>query len=108
VSDAEQFHNGRQFAAWLGLVPRQHTTGGKARLLGMSKRGDGYPRQLLGHGARATIQWVGSNTDRQRQWIRQLVERRGKNRTAVAVANKHARMVWVLLSRQQDYRPVTT
>jgi transposase len=108
VSDAEQFHNGRQFAAWLGLVPRQHTTGGKARLLGISKRGDGYLRKLLVHGARAVIQWVGSNTDRRRQWIRQLVERRGKNRTAVAVANKHARIVWVLLSRQQDYRPVTT
>lgn len=108
VSHAEQFHTGRQFAAWLGFVPRQHTTGGKARLLGMSKRGDGYLRQLLVHGARAVIQWVGSKTDRRRQWIRQLVERRGKNRTAVAVANKHARMVWVLLSRQQDYRPVTT
>jgi transposase len=107
VSDVEQFHNGRQFAAWLGLVPRQHTTGGKERLLGISKRGDGYIRKLLVHGARATIQWVGSKTDRRSQWIRQLVERRGKNRTAVAVANKNARIVWVLLSRQQDYRPVT-
>ena len=64
VSDAEQFHNGRQFAAWLGLVPRQHTTGGKERLLGISKRGDCYIRKLLVHGARATIQWVGSKTDR--------------------------------------------
>jgi transposase len=108
VSDAEQFDNGRQFAAWLGLVPRQHTTGGKERLLGISKRGDGYLRKLLVHGARATIQWVGSKTDRRSQWIRQLVERRGKNRTAVAVANKNARIVWVLLSRQQDYRPATT
>jgi transposase len=108
VSDAKQFHNGRQFAAWLGLVPRQHTTGGKERLMGISKRGDGYIRKLLVHGARATIRWVGSRTDRRSQWIRQLVERRGTNRTAVAVANKNARIVWVLLSRQQDYRPVTT
>jgi hypothetical protein len=108
VSDAGQVHNGRQFAAWLSLVPRQHTTGGKERLLGMSKRGDGYLRKLLVHGARATVPWVGSNADRRRQWIRQLVERRGRNRTAVAVANKNARIVWVLLSRQQDYRPVTT
>jgi transposase len=108
VSDAQQFHNGRQFAAWLGLVPRQHTTGGKERRMGISKRGDGYIRKLLVHGARATIRWVGSRTDRRSQWIRQLVERRGTNRTAVAVANKNARIVWVLLSRQQDYRPVTT
>ena len=108
VSDAGQFRHGRQCAAGLGLVPRQPTTGGKERLLGIRKRGDGYLRKLLVHGARATVQWVGSNTDRRSQWIRQLVERRGKNRTAVAVANTNARIVWVLLSRQQDYRPVTT
>jgi transposase len=71
----------------------------------MSQRGDGYIRKRLVHGARATIQWVGSKTDRRSQWIRQVVERRGKNRTAVAVANKNARIVWVLLSRQQDYCP---
>jgi transposase len=108
VGDAEQRHNGRQFAAWLGLVPRHHITGGKERLLGMSKRGDGYIRKLPVHGARATIRWAGSKTDRRSQWVRQLVERRGTNRTAVAVANKNARIVWVLPSRQQDYRPVTT
>lgn len=107
VSDAEQFRNGRQFAAWLGLVPRQHTTGGKERLLGISKRGDGYIRKLLVHGARATVRWVGSKADRRSQWIRQLIERRGTNRTAVAVANKNARIAWVLLSRQQEYRPMT-
>jgi transposase len=106
VSDAKQFHHGRQFAAWLGLVPRQHTTGRKARLLCIRKRGDGYLRELLVHGARATVQWVGSTTDRRSRWIRQLVERRGKNRTAVAVANTNARMAWVLLSRQQEYRSV--
>jgi transposase len=103
VSDAEQFKNGRQFAAWLGLVPRQHSTGGKDRLLGISKRGDCYLRKLLIHGARATVRWVGRKADHRSQWIRQLVERRGKNRTAVAVANKNARIAWVLLSRQQDY-----
>ena len=96
VSDASAFKNGRQFAAWLGLVPRQHATGGKERLLGISKRGDSYLRQLLVHGARTTIRWVGRKTDRRSQWIRQLVERRGKNRTAVAVANKNARIVWAL------------
>jgi transposase len=105
VSDASAFHNGRQFAAWLGLVPRQHTTGGKAYLLGISKRGDSYLRKLLIHGARATMRWVGLKTDRRSQWIRQLLERRGKNRTAVAVANKNARIVWALLTSQQVYEP---
>src|SRR2546425_2260417 len=108
VSDASAFKNGRQFAAWLGLVPRQHSTGGKERLLGISKRGDTYLRKLLVHGARATIRWVGLKTDRRSQWIRQLVERRGKNRAAVAVANKNARIVWVLLTSHQDYQPATS
>jgi transposase len=106
VSDASAFKNGRQFAAWLGLVPRQHSTGGKERLLGISKRGDSYLRKLLIHGARATMRWVGLKTDRRSQWIRQLVERRGKNRAAVAVANKNARIVWALLTSHQDYQPV--
>ena len=105
VSDASAFKNGRQFAAWLGLVPRQHSTGGKERLLGISKRGDSYLRKLLVHGARTTIRWVDRKTDRRSQWIRQLVERRGKNRTAVAIANKNARIVWALLTSHQAYEP---
>jgi len=107
VSDASAFKNGRQFAAWLGLVPRQHATGGKERLLGLSKRGDSYLRKLLVHGARTTLRWVGRKTDRRSQWMRQLVERRGKNRTAVAVANKNARIVWALLTSHQDYQLAT-
>jgi transposase len=105
VSDASAFKNGRQFAAWLGLVPRQYSTGGKERLLGISKRGDSYLRKLLIHGARATLRWVGHKTDRRSQWMRQLVERRGQNRTAVAVANKNARIVWALLTSHQAYEP---
>ena len=108
VSDANAFKNGRQFAAWLGLVPRQHSTRGKERLLGISKRGDSYLRKLLVHGARTTIRWVGRKTDRRSQWMRHLVERRGKNRTAVAVANKNARIVWALLTSHQDYQPATS
>src|SRR5215208_4414044 len=73
VNDATQFQNGRQFAAWLGLVPRQHSTGGKARLLGISKRGDVYLRKLLVHGARATLRWVGLKADRRSQWLRGLL-----------------------------------
>src|SRR6266567_4380029 len=91
--------------AWLGLVPRQHATGGKERLLGISKRGNSYLRKLLIHGARATLRWVGRKTDRRSQWMRQLVERRGHNRTVVAIANKNARSVWALLTSHQAYEP---
>ena len=108
LSDASACKHGRQCAAWLGLGPRQHTTGGKERLLGISKRGDTYLRKLLVHGARATIRWVGRKTDRRSQWMRQLLERRGKNRTAVAVANKNARIVWALLTSHQDYQPASS
>jgi transposase len=97
------FKNGRQFAAWLGLVPRQHSTGGQTRLLGISKRGDRYLRKLLIHGARATLRWVELRTDSRSQWIRGLLKRRGWNRTAVAVANRTARIVWALLSRGGVY-----
>ena len=107
VSDASAFKNGRQCAAWLGLVPRQHSTGGKDRLLGISKRGESSLRKLLVQGARTTIRWVGRQTDRRSQWMRHLVERRGTNRTAVAVANKQARMVWALLTSHQDYQLAT-
>jgi transposase len=103
VSDAGVFKNGRQFAAWLGLVPKQYSTGGQTRLLGISKRGDSYIRKLLIHGARATLRWARTKADRRSQWIRGLLERRGWNRTAVAVANKNARIVWALLSRGGVY-----
>jgi transposase len=103
VGDVGVFKNGRQFAAWLGLVPRQHSTGGQTRLLGISKRGDSYLRKLLIHGARATLRWVKLKTDDRSQWIRGVLERRGWNRTAVAVANKNARIVWALLSRGGVY-----
>jgi transposase len=105
VSDATHFKNGRQFAAWLGLVPRQHSTGGKPRLLGISKRGDIYLRKLFVHGARATIRWVGLKNDRRSQWLRALMQRRGTNRAVVAQANKNARIAWVLLATDQVYTP---
>jgi transposase len=103
VGNVGGFKNGRQFAAWLGLVPKQHSTGGQTRLLGISKRGDSYLRKLLIHGARATLRWVELRTDSRSQWIRGLLKRRGWNRTAVAVANKTARIVWALLSRGGVY-----
>ena len=103
VSNASAFKNGRQFAAWIGLVPRQHSTGGKPRLLGISKRGDVYLRTLFIHGARATLRWLRLKTDRRSTWLRGLMDRRGKNKAAVALANKNARIAWVLLTTDQVY-----
>jgi transposase len=104
IGDVTQFTNGRQLAAWLGLVPREHSTGGKPRLLGISKRGDVYLRKLLVHGARATLRWLETKTDDRSRWVRALIARRGKNRAAVALAKKNARMVWALLAYNQEYR----
>jgi transposase len=104
IGDVTQFKNGRQLAAWLGLVPREHSTGGTPRLLGISKRGDRYRRKLLVHGARATRRWVDTKCDDRSQWLRALIARRGKNRAAVALANKNARLVWALLAHNQAYR----
>lgn len=102
--DGKQFRHGRQFAASIGLVPRQHTTGGKPLLLGISKRGDKYIRMLLIHGARSVINKVDGKCDRRSRWIQSLVARRGKNRATVALANKNARIIWALLSRGENYR----
>jgi len=103
VGDGRNFTNGRQLAAWLGLVPRQSSTGGKNVLLGMSKRGDAYLRTLLIHGARAIISRV-----RQKQhsnpWVLNVMERRNRNVAAVALANKNARIAWALLAHNRHYR----
>jgi transposase len=104
VPDATHCKNGRQLAAWLGLGPREHSTGGKPRLLGMSKRGDVYLRKLFVHGARATLRWVDTKPDGRSRWLSALIARRGKNRAAVALANKNARIVWALLAHNQAYR----
>ena len=105
VSNATALKHGRQLTAWLGLVPRQPSTGGKPRLLGMSQRGDVYLRTLLVPGARATLRWSRLKTDRRSTWLRGLIERRGKNKAAGALANKNARIVWVLLTTDQVYTP---
>jgi len=104
VGDAQTFSNGRQLAAWLGLVPRQHSSGGKPTLLGISKRGDRYLRTLLIHGARAVIYRVKDASSRRALWLKQLIERRGINRATVALANKMARIAWALLARGEVYR----
>ncbi len=105
VGDPANFRNGRDLAAWLGLVPRQHSTGGKPRLLGISKRGNRYLRTLLIHGARAALRGAAQRDDRVSRWALALERRRGRNVAIVALANKMARMVWAVLAYQQDYRP---
>lgn len=104
VGDAKQFKSGREFAAWLGIVPRQHASGGKERNGGISKRGDTRLRTLLIHGARSALLACTNKTDRRSQWVNQLVERRNKNIATVALANKQARIIWAMLTRQEDYR----
>jgi transposase len=84
VPDATHFTNGRQLAAWLGLVPREHSTGGKPRLLGIRTCGDVYLRTLWVHGARTTLRWVDTTQDDRRRWLKALITRRGKNSAAVA------------------------
>jgi transposase len=98
VGDAGEFKNGRQFAAWLGLVPRQHSTGGKARLGQITRCGDGYIRTLLVMGARAVLQRAVRERDPLSRWAQALRERRGYHRACVAVAAKNARVVWALLN----------
>jgi transposase len=98
IGDARNFDNARQLAAWLGLVPRQHSSGGKNNLLGISKRGDAYLRTLLIHGARAVI-YARQKSSEKTGWLNQLLERKKPNIAAVALANKNARIVWALLTK---------
>lgn len=105
AGSASEFSNGRQFAAWLGLTPRQHSSGGKDRLFGITKRGNGYLRMLLVHGARSVVQQAVRHTDKLSRWILEVQARRGTNVAVVALANKIARTIWVLLARGQEYAP---
>ncbi|WP_444861036.1 IS110 family transposase [Caballeronia sordidicola] len=102
IGDATSFANGRQLAAWLGLVPRQNSSGGKNVLLGISKRGDTYLRTLLIHGARSVIQ-AASRKEQKEGWLQRLLARRNWNVAAVALANKNARIVWALLARGREF-----
>jgi transposase len=104
VGDAKVFHNGRQFAAWLGLVPRQDSSGGKTNLLGISKRGDTYLRTMLIHGARSVLLSLKRHPDRAGGWLARLADRRNHNIAAVALANKNARIAWALLAHGRDYQ----
>jgi transposase len=104
VGNAEQFANGRQMAASLGLTPKQHSSGGKDRLLGISKRGDAYLRSILIHGARSVIRTAKHKDDRLSQWVTSLAARRHPNVAAAALANKTARIAWAMLRHGTDYQ----
>jgi len=105
VGNGEQFTKGRQMAASIGLTPKQYSSGGKDRLLGISKRGDTYLRTLLIHGARSVIVHAKNRDDRLSIWVMALAKRSHTNIAAVALANKTARMAWAMLSNEADYNP---
>ena len=105
IADPHSFENGRQVSAWLGLVPRQSSSGGKPTLLGMSKRGDAYLRTLLIHGARSAIVAAKKKVDNTNGWLTNLLNRRHPNIAAVALANKNVRTVWAILAHGRDFKP---
>jgi transposase len=104
VADARQFKDGRQMSAWMGLVPRQHSSGGKSVLLGITKRGDKYLRTLLIHGARAVLKAYQRNPAKMPAHLAQLLQRKHPNVVCVALASRNARVAWAMLSRGQDYQ----
>jgi transposase len=104
IGDGSAYSRGRDAAASLGLVPRQHSSGGKNVLLGISKRGDRYLRSLLVHGARAVVTQAAKKTDRLSNWLNRIVRERGWNKAVVAMANKMARMGWAILRYRTSYQ----
>ena len=106
VGNPSNFKNGRHFSAWLGLVPRQNSSGGKEKLLGISKRGDGYLRSLLIHGARAVLQFSARREDYRSKWVTRKAQERGHNKATVALANRNARVIWAMLAKNETYKPM--
>ena len=104
VGDARQFRCGRDLAAWIGLVPRQHSSGGRPRLLGIGAGGNRYLRKQLIQGARSVLPRLGGKDDGRSRWLKGVIDRRGSNRAVVALANKTARIAWVLMARGEAYR----
>ena len=104
IGTPENFNSGRHLSAWLGLVPRQHSTGGTPKLLGISKRGDKYLRTLLIHGARSVLYSLKNQDDRCKKWVTQLNTRSHQNVAAVGLANKIARIAWAMLTKKEAYK----
>jgi len=105
IGNGAAFKKGREFSAWLGIVPGEYTTGGKQKLLGISKRGNSYLRRLFVHGARAVLQQSAKQSSGLSAWLAQLTARAHRNVVAVALANKLARMAWAVLAKNESYRP---
>jgi len=105
IGDARQFKNGRQLAVAIGLTPRQHSSGGKERILGISKRGDSYVRTLLIHGARSALRTAPGKNDRLSRWALELAKRSHPNVATTALANKMARVAWAMLRHGTTYEP---
>ena len=103
VGDPKSFKNGRQFSAWLGLVPKQHSTGGRTTLLGISKRGDCYLRKNLVHGCRSVVYRAKGKDDKISKWVMSKLPEKGTNKVSVALANKKARVIWALLAKGEEY-----
>lgn len=104
IGDARQFNGGRELSAWLGLVPRQHSSGNRFRLGSIHKRGDKYLRTLLIHGARCALNYADKKNDKKNRWAADKKQRIGYNKAAVALANKHARIIWAMLTSGECYR----
>jgi len=105
IGNGSAFRRGRDFAAWVGVVPRQYSTGGKQKLFGISKRGNLYLRRMLIHGARAVLLRVRYDTGGFGQWVHRLAQRAPRNKVVVAIANKLARIAWAVLSSGKNYQP---
>lgn len=103
VGHGQQFRAGRNCSAWLGLVPRQHSTGGREQLGSITKNGDQHLRTLLIHGARTVVRWADKRQDALGRWVQQLIARRGKNKAVVALANKLMRIVWAVLTKGEAF-----
>lgn len=104
IGDGSAFKNGRHFAAWLGLVPRRHSSGDRRVMMNITKRGDQHLRTMLVHSARAVFRTSGGKQDPVNTWVNQLKERCGFNKAPVAVANKNARLIWAVLHHGTEYR----
>lgn len=108
IGDPGVFKNGRAFSAWIGLVPKEYSSGNTKRMMGITKRGDKYIRTMLVHGARAYLAHSDrmNRNDKRHLWVKQVKERRGYNKAIVALANKNARTIWAMLARGEDFKQV--
>lgn len=104
INNVQQFKNGREMAAWIGLTPKQHASGDKSKMMGISRRGNQTLRRQLIHGARSIVRWCEGKEDSLSLWLQKLLKTKHKNRVVVALANKLARIAWAVLAKNEDYK----